>query len=59
MALQLALIAGFLVTFGIMLVVVGTAVVTGQRANRAEMRRIQAELVRIGHRIDRSRGRSR
>lgn len=51
MIVELALIVGFLFTFGLMMVVVGTAVVAGQRSNRAEMRRLQADLARIGDRV--------
>lgn len=51
MVLELTLILCFLITFGLMMVIVGTALVNGQRSNRAEMRRLKAELVKIGGRL--------
>ena len=48
---EIALIAGFLITFGLLLAAVGTAVVGGQRANRAEMERMRDEFERIVDRL--------
>lgn len=52
MVVVLALIVGYTVTVGLMMVVLATAIVSSQRANRAEMRAIRRKVTRIGSRLD-------
>lgn len=59
MVVVLALIVGYTVTIGLMMVVLATAIVTGQRANRDEIRAIRRKVTHIGSRLDDSEGRDR
>lgn len=47
----LALLIGFTGTFGLMLVVIGAAVLNGQSSNRDEMERVREEFERIVDRL--------
>lgn len=56
MILELALLIGFLATFGVLLACVGTAIVDGQSSNRDEMERVREEFGRIVGRLGEEEG---
>lgn len=47
MLLQLALMLGFAGTIGLMMLVLTIAIVTGQKANRNEMKRLKREVKKL------------